>query len=150
MTAATDDATAIARLINAAFIAERAFIEADRTDPVKVKELMAKGKFLLLSDGEAMAGCVYTEIHGQRGYFGLLAVDPQKQGSGIGAKLVAAAEEHCRDHGCHYMDLTYINLREELPGYYRRLGYSENGTLELSPDQVPKIPLHLIRMSKEL
>ncbi len=149
-TATTDDAAAIARLVNSAFIAERAFIEGDRIDPAKVKVLMEKGIFLLLSDVEALAGCLYTELRGQRGYFGLLAVDPQHQGRGVGTRLVAAAEEHCRDGGCRYMDLTYINLREELPGYYRRLGYLENGTLELSRDQVPKIPLYLIRMSKAL
>ena len=79
----------------------------------------------------ALAGCVYAELRGERGYFGLLAVDPQRQRCGIGARLIAAAEEHCRAAGCRFMDLTFVNLRQELPGYYRSLGYVENGTLAL-------------------
>jgi hypothetical protein len=47
------------------------------------------------------------------------------------------------------MDLTIVNLRKELPGYYRRLGYVENGMLPFPEDQhPPKMPCHLVRMSK--
>lgn len=74
----------------------------------------------------------------ERGYFGLLAVDPARQRSGAGARLIAAAEEYCRSAGRHFMDLTLVNLRTELPPYYRRFGYVENGTLPFPPDQSEK------------
>lgn len=148
------DSEAIARLVNDAFRPERSFIDADRTNPSKIRHLFHKGKFLLLGDSgdsASPAGCVYVEIRGDRGYFGLLAVDPAQQRSGIGGRLIAAAEEECRGAGCRYMDLTLVNLRTELPDYYRRFGYCENGTLPFPSDQhTPKIPVHLVQMSKAL
>ncbi len=144
------DASAIARLVNAAFRPERFFTDADRTDPEKVGVLLQKGKFLLLVEDGVLAGCVYVELHGERGYFGLLAVDPQRQRSGIGVRLIAAAEQHCRSAGCRFMDLTFVNVRQELPAYYRQFGYVENGTLPFPADQVTTIPVHLVQMSKPL
>ncbi len=144
------DAEDIARVVNDAFRPERFFIDHDRTNPEKVRALLEKGKFLLLVEDTGVVGCVYTEVRGERGYFGLLAVDPKRQKSGIGARLIAAAEQDCRDAGCRFMDLTLVNLRSELPDYYRRFGYVENGTLPFPPDQHPKMPLHLIQMSKKL
>jgi len=144
------DAPAIARLVNDAFRSERFFIDADRTDPEKVGALFEKGAFLMLFDDGVLAGCVYTELRGERGYFGLLAVDPKRQRSGIGARLIATAEQHCRSAGCQFMDLTFVNVRRELPAYYQRFGYVENGTLPFPADQVARIPVHLVRMSKAL
>ncbi len=149
-TAEAADAPAIARLVNAAFRPERFSIDADRTDHEKVGTLLQKGKFLLLFDQGVLAGCVYTELRGERGYFGLLAVDPQRQHSGIGAHLIHAAEQHCRSAGCRFMDLTFANVCQELPAYYQRFGYVENGTLPFPAGQVTKIPAHLVQMSKPL
>ena len=149
-TAQLDDAENIARLVNAAFRPERFFIAADRTNPDKVRELLQKGKFLLVEEDGLLAGCVYVDLRGERGYFGLLAVDPSLQRSGLGSRMVAAAEAYCRDAGCRFMDLTIVNLRAELPGFYNRLGYVESGTLPFPPDQHPNQPCHLVRMSKSL
>jgi GNAT superfamily N-acetyltransferase len=149
-TAEATDAPAIARLVNEAFRPERFFSDADRTDPVKVAALLHKGKFFLLFDQEALVGCVYAEIRGERGYFGLLAVDPKRQRSGIGGQLIAAAEQYCRAAGCRFMDLTFVNVRHALPAYYERFGYAENGTLPFPADQVTKMPVHLVQMSKAL
>jgi GNAT superfamily N-acetyltransferase len=149
-TAQLDDAENIARLVNAAFRPERFFIDADRTNPEKVRALMQKGKFLLTEDAGALAGCVYVELRDERGYFGLLAVDPELQRSGLGSRLVAAAEEYCRAAGCHFMDLTIVNLRTELPPFYQRLGYVESGTLPFPSEQDANQPCHLVRMSKAL
>ena len=144
------DVENIARLVNAAFRPERFFIDHDRTNPEKVRELLQRGKFLLAEEAGALAGCVYMEVRGERGYFGLLAVDPALQRSGLGSRLVAAAEEYCRAAGCQFMDLTIVNLRTELPGFYHRLGYVESGTLPFPSEQEANQPCHLVRMSKPL
>jgi N-acetylglutamate synthase-like GNAT family acetyltransferase len=149
-TANSEDAEEIARLVNAAFRPERFFIDADRTNPEKVRALLQKGKFLLVEHEGALAGCVYVELRGESGYFGLLAVDPAWQRSGLGSGMVAAAEEYCRAAGCHFMDLTIVNLRSELPAFYHRLGYTESGTLPFPSDQQANQPCHLVRMSKPL
>jgi ribosomal protein S18 acetylase RimI-like enzyme len=149
-TAQLEDAENIARLVNAAFRPERFFIDADRTNPDKVRELLQKGKFLLVGEADRLTACVYVELRDERGYFGLLAVDPALQRSGLGSRMVAAAEAYCRDAGCRFMDLTIVNLRAELPPFYNRLGYVESGTLPFPSDAHPKQPCHLVKMSKAL
>jgi GNAT superfamily N-acetyltransferase len=149
-TATTNDAEEIARVVNEAYRRERFFIDADRTNPEKVRALFQTGKFLLLVEDDALMGCVYVEPRGERGYFGLLTVDPKRQRGGLGAQLIAAAEQECRAVGCRIMELTVVNVRTELPPYYRRFGYIENGTLPFPADQYPKMAVHLIQMSKAL
>ncbi len=149
-TAQVDDAENIARLVNLAFRPERFFIDGDRTNPEKVRALMQKGKFLLAEEAGALTGCVYVELREDRGYFGLLAVQPKLQRAGLGSRLIAAAEEYCRPQVADFMDLTIVNLRIELPAFYHRLGYVENGTLPFPSDQSPNQPCHLIKMSKPL
>jgi GNAT superfamily N-acetyltransferase len=73
-----------------------------------------------------------------------------RQRSGIGARLIAAAEQECRSAGCRFMDLTIVNLRTELPPYYQRFGYTETAFLPFPADQNPKLPVHLVQMSKKL
>ena len=144
------DAEAISALVNAAFKVERFFIDGDRISPEKVREMMRRGKFMLAEDGGAMIACVYVEIRDQRGYFGLLAVDPARQGKGFGRKMVEEAESYARAIGCEFMDLLIVNLRAELPPFYRRLGYVETGTEPFAPDAKPTQPCHFVKMSKPL
>src|SRR6201987_4283107 len=58
---ATDaDAEAIAALVNAAFKVERFFIDRDRIDPGKVREMLGTGKYLLAEDNGTLIACVYV------------------------------------------------------------------------------------------
>ena len=82
--AAESDAGALTRLINAAFEVEKFFIESDRISLPQVREYFHTGAFLVAEDGGEMAACVYVELRGERGYFGLLSVDPARQRSGLG------------------------------------------------------------------
>src|SRR5258707_15887754 len=101
---------AITALINLAFQVEKFFIDGDRIDSDQVSELFKKGWFLVIDGEDALAGCVYVEPRGSRAYLGLLSVDPALQGRGLGARLVAAAEEHARARNCEAMDLRIVNL----------------------------------------
>ena len=145
--ATADDAAALMRLINAAFVVERSFIDVDRVRIEEVREFLQKGVFLIAGDMEA---CVYVELRGARGYFGLLSVDPDRQGSGLGRAMVDAAERYCREHGCRWMDLRVVSAREELPPFYRKLGYRESGTEPFESEYPTKMPVHLVRMEKAL
>ncbi len=148
---ATDaDAEAISALVNAAFKVERFFIDRDRIDPGKVREMLGTGKYLLAEDNGALIACVYVELRGQRAYFGLLAVEPLRQGQGLGRKMVEEAEDYARAAGCEFMDLRIVNLRAGLPPFYRRLGYVETGTEPFAADAKPSQPCHFIKMSKPL
>jgi ribosomal protein S18 acetylase RimI-like enzyme len=93
---------------------------------------------------------VYVEVSGRRGYFGMLAVDPGRQGQGLGRVLVRAVEEHCAKAGCTDLDLDVVDLRSELPGFYNALGFTRTGSIPYPRPSETKQPVHLIQMSKPL
>ena len=145
------DAAAIVRVINLAFrAAESFFIEGDRISPEIPQPMHEKGNFLLAEDAAGLVGCVYVELRGERAYFGLLAVDPTRQHRGLGRRLIDETENHARAVGCRVMDLRIVSLREELPPFYRRLGYVETGTGPFPEEIKAKLPCHFILMSKRL
>jgi GNAT superfamily N-acetyltransferase len=144
------EAEGIVTLINAAFRIEKFFVDGDRINLDQVLSMFPKGEFLMVDDDGAPAGCVYVERRGERAYFGLLSIDPTRQRSGLGSRLVAAAEQWGREKGCRFMDLRIVNLREELPAFYQRLGYVEDGADPFPPDTPTKLPCHFVNMSKAL
>ena len=144
------DIEALVRLINAAFLVERFFIEGDRINAEAVRQLMGTGQFLIAHNDDGISGCVYVEPRAGRAYLGLLSVDPSRQRSGLGSRLVAAAEDHARASGIGYMDLRIVSLRQELPEFYQRLGYRVTGTSSFPPDVITKQQCHFINMSKAL
>ncbi len=139
------------RVINLAFrAAESFFVEGDRITLEILQSMLDKGNFLLAEAAAGLVGCVYVELQGERAYFGLLAVDPARQHRGLGRRLIDEAENHARADGCHAMDLRIVNLREELPPFYRRLGYVETGTAPFPEGIKSKLPCHFVVMSKPL
>jgi GNAT superfamily N-acetyltransferase len=144
------DADAIAHLINTAFLVEQFFIERDRTNPATVRALMEKGNFLLAEDGPNLLGCVYFEVSGEHGYFGMLSIDPSRQRMGLGRQLVDKVEIYFRAAGCKFSDMKIVNVRTELHTLYRRWGYVDTGTGIYDDPTPTKIPVHFITMSKPL
>jgi GNAT superfamily N-acetyltransferase len=149
-TATATDAEAIARLVNTAFLVEQFFIERDRTNPATVRSLMEEGDFLLAEDGASLVGCIHFELHGDRGYFGMLSIEPARQGTGVGRRLVNEVEQYFRDAGCKFCDLKIVDVRTELHDLYRRWGYVDTGTSVYDDPTPTKIPVHFILMSKPL
>lgn len=149
--AARADRAAMMPAINQAFAIEK-FLEGTRTDEARLTEMMESGEFLIAQNGSGkIVASVYVEIKGKRGYLGMLAVDPAEQGKGIGRVMVDAVEEYCRNEGCSGVDLVVLNLRTDLPPFYRKLGYVEKAIEEFHPSRKlkPGIVCHCIVMSKE-
>jgi len=146
------DLPGLTALINKAFKVEAFFILRDRLTLEEAQTFFRKGRFLLGEENGALAGVVYVELRGERSYLGLLSVDPGLQKSGLGRRLMAAGEEFAREMGAQHMDLTVVNLRTELPPFYRKLGYTENGTTPIRPEMVERVtqPCHFIKMTKPL
>lgn len=150
-TAHPSEAEALARLISLAYRVEDFFKIGDRTTADDVRQRMSRGVFLVLEEGAGeFVGCVYVTHHQDVGYFGMLSIAPDAQGRGLGRKLIAAAEAHCREAGCSDMELEVVNLRTELPPFYRRLGYVETGTRPFSDTEQASQPCHFIVMRKPL
>jgi predicted N-acetyltransferase YhbS len=145
------DIEALTAVINAAFHkAESFFIEHDRVDREVVRAFMEKGKFIVADDDALLAGCVYVELRGDRAYLGLLSVDPERQKSGLGSRLMTEAENFCAQAGCKFMDLRIASVRQELPAFYAHRGYVETGTAPFPAEVVTKIPCHFVNMAKPL
>ncbi len=99
--------------------------------------------------GTALVACVYVSVDHGSGYFGMLAVDPVAQGRGLGRALIDAAEGRARSAGATAMDITVVNLRTDLIGYYTRLGYIATGTEPYVHRPVTQ-PVHFVKMRKSL
>lgn len=145
------DLERLVKLINSAFVVEQVAIEGDRVDSIGVEKYLRSGSFILLEqDVSTILGCVYLEKRDNRGYLGLLSVDPAHQKKGLGRSLAEAAEKHFQDEGCVAVDLRVISARAELLTFYRKLGYGVTRTSPM-PETVPlKVPCHYIHMTKVL
>lgn len=138
-------------VINSAFrIAERFFYNEDRITFEEVERLFSTGTILVAEADRVLRGCVYVELRGDRSYLGMLSVDPAQQQSGLGSLLLEAGEKYCRERGSRSMDILIINLRTELPPFYKRRGYVETGMLPLPADLRTTQPCHFITMAKPL
>jgi GNAT superfamily N-acetyltransferase len=130
---------------------ERVAIEGDRIDSEGVLLNMRSGSFLVHEENGSIVGCVYVQKKESRCYLGLLSVAPSRQGTGIGKKLVAAAEEFANTESCVAMDLRIISVRSEvMQRFYEQRGYSVTGTSPLPDFVALKAPCHFIHMSKSL
>ena len=151
-TATETDFDSILNLVNTAFQVERFFKNQDRLTAADLTSYFASGIFLVGEVDGQIAGCIYVKRNAERAYFGLLSVDPSRQKTGVGRRLVAAAEEFARETGAQFMDLRIIHLRTELAVIYAKLGYQVTGT-ELYPAERGHMltqPVHFVLMSKEL
>jgi ribosomal protein S18 acetylase RimI-like enzyme len=146
------DGAAIVDLTNRAFAIET-FLHGTRTDEETMAALWRKGEFLVAEDpAGTITASVYIELRRDRGYFGMLAVDPRRQGNGQGRALADAAEKHCRERGCRFMDITVLSLGRELLPFYHQLGYLQTGTAAFQPSRPlkDKVACHTIVLSKNL
>ena len=150
--AAAADRLRLIPLINSAFAIET-FLEGSRTNDEQLAAMMAKGTILLAEDASGrLVGSVYTELRDASGYLGMLAVDPARQGLGVARRLVAAAEDRFRTHGCQAIEIVVLSLRPELPPIYERFGFIEVRREEFTPVRSlrPGYECHGIVMSKKL
>jgi ribosomal protein S18 acetylase RimI-like enzyme len=151
-TAVPEDGPRLIPLINSAFSVET-FLEGPRTDEHRLREAMEKGTILVGEGTEGrLLASIYTELRGTHGYAGMLAVDPGHQKSGLGRRMMEAAEGHFRAHGCDTLEITVLSLRPELLPIYRQFGFVETGTEEFHYPHplAPGLECHCIVMEKPI
>ncbi len=73
----------------------------------------------------APVAAVMVGHDGHRGWFYYLAVDPDRQGSGFGRAITAAAEAWLRERGIAKAQLMVRPDNEAVRAFYQALGYGE-------------------------
>jgi GNAT superfamily N-acetyltransferase len=152
------DLPALARVINAAYLVEAHFVTGGRTHDAELRAMLARpdAAFLVVDDDApdaapgALAAAVYVERRGARGYFGMLSVDPARQGRGLGRVLVTAAESWARAAGCRFVDISVVDLRRDLVPFYAALGFAPYDTAPFPQPARLTRDAHLVLMTKPL
>lgn len=140
------DAEAIVALVESAYRGESSragwtteadFLTGQRTDAEGVRADIARPESLIrlaLDDNGRLLACCHLERTDPACYFGMFSVDPARQGGGIGKRLMAEAERLAReDWGCTRMEMTVIDIRDELIAFYERRGYRRTGVKKPFP-----------------
>ncbi len=152
----------------AGWTTEADLLDGQRTDPGEVAALITRaGSRVLLAEdpaagsgqdpstgsgrgpssgsgqGGALLACCHIEReNAQRCYFGMFAVSPGEQGSGLGRAMLAEAERIARmEWGCTMMAMTVIDVRAELIAWYERRGYRRTGEYKAFPYGDPRFGL---------
>jgi N-acetylglutamate synthase-like GNAT family acetyltransferase len=142
------DAKKIADLVNSAYRGESSkkgwtteaeILGGQRTDQKAIEEVMqTTNQYFLLGkkDSKLFASVNLEKKDPATCYFGMFAVNPDLQNSGIGKQMLAESEKFARDVlKCSLMEMSVITLRAELIDWYLRRGYQK--TTELRP-----FPMH--------
>lgn len=139
--ATPDDAVPLQPFVKSAYRGESSrqgwtteadLLEGDRIDVpgLKAKITAPDAAILLAADdaGALVACCEVAKSSADVAYFGMFAVDPLRQGGGLGRKVLAYAEDYCRrTWGVERMEMSVIWTREELISWYVRRGYKKTG-----------------------
>ena len=161
-----EDAPILSNLVNSAYrgdssrqgwTTEADLLDGTRTDAKAIEYLMGRPGTTILKyvDNATILGCVELDRKGDQLYLGMLTVQPDLQGRGIGKELLKAAEIEARRHKCTGILMTVISIRRELIAWYIRHGYIDTGhrkPFEV-PDSrwgIPKMKLEFVVLEKKL
>lgn len=135
-TTSEEDVNAISKLVNSAYRGDSSragwTTEADLIADTRInaagvtEKINAPNGVILLAHDEqgAMASCCELLKQEDYVYFGLFAVDPQRQSGGIGKQVMDEAERYAKeDMGVSTMEMSVIWTRDELMNWYERRGY---------------------------
>ncbi len=147
--AVAEDVDPLLELIHAAYRGEGGAngwtTEADLIDgPRTTRELLAADladpAITLLVAGDHDGCAAVTHRAGEpTASFGMFAVRPGTQGTGLGKALQTAAEELARAAGATTMELCVIDRRTELIAWYERRGYVLTGETRPFPYGEPGV-----------
>ncbi|MCW4453450.1 GNAT family N-acetyltransferase [Flavobacterium sp. MXW15] len=88
----------------------------------------ARSEILVAERDGRLLACAHIADEDGAGYFGMFAVAPGEQGSGLGKRMMAEAERLAAERWqLPWMRMTVIDVRDELIAFYERRGYRRTG-----------------------
>lgn len=133
------DIPAIVQLVESAYrgdasragwTTEADFLEGQRVDAQSVQaDIESPDSVIVLAESDSdLLACCHLQKKQSACYFGMFSVQPKQQGTGLGKQMMAEAERIARDHWqCTQMQMTVIDIRDELIRFYERRGYLRTG-----------------------
>ncbi|MEA5123571.1 GNAT family N-acetyltransferase [Xanthomonas floridensis] len=144
-TATVDDIDALVQLVTSAYrgdssragwTTEADILDGARIDPAVLRQDILRERSLVLlveQDGRLLA-CAHIADDDGTGYFGMFAVDPSLQGSGLGKTLLAEGERIVStEWRLPLIRMAVIDVRHELIAFYERRGYRRTGVFKPFP-----------------
>jgi ribosomal protein S18 acetylase RimI-like enzyme len=153
--ASDTDIPAIVELVTSAYRGEASrqgwtteadLLEGQRIDPeVLAGDLRRPESIVLLAStsggdtsdaaASALIGCAHlSRASADTAYFGMFAVRPGTQGTGLGKAILAEAERRASaEWGAATVEMTVIEQRSDLITFYERRGYRRTGELRPFP-----------------
>jgi len=154
-TAEPADAADIVTLVNSAYRGESSragwtteadLLDGQRTDLDEISDILADpdSAIMLCHAGNELVSSAHLQKHDGKAYFGMFAVKPEIQNTGIGKRFMNAAEAFVQSAWqCRSMVMTVITLRQSLIAFYERRGYRRTGQLKPFPNLekfgIPKV-----------
>jgi ribosomal protein S18 acetylase RimI-like enzyme len=80
---------------------------------------------LVARDGERVEGSAMAGYEGHRGWLYYVAVAPDQRATGLGRRVVTAAEDWLRAAGAHKARLMVRTTNSAVLGFYASLGYAD-------------------------
>lgn len=145
----------------AGWTTEADLLDGQRTDVEAVTGMITAASTVMLltvDEGGRLMACCQLEGRGDGvAYFGMFAVRPEAQGSGLGGELLLEAERYAHaELAARTLEMTVIGQRSELIAWYERRGYRRTGETRPFPygDARFGLPrrddLHFVVLTKSL
>lgn len=145
--------TEITNLVNSAYRGETSkkgwtteahILEGTRITETELTETLsdANNTILVYQENETIIGTVLLTNKKTELYLGMLTISPELQNTGLGRKLLVAAENFAHTLSLPKITMTVITIREELIAWYQRNGYSDTGKREAFPAAFDDVVLH--------
>lgn len=136
--------TEITNLVNSAYRGETSkkgwtteahILAGSRITESELIEILSdtNNTFLLYQENDKIIGTVLLTNKETELYLGMLTISPELQNTGLGKKLLLAAEDFAHSLRLPKITMTVITIREELIAWYQRNGYSDTGKREPFP-----------------
>lgn len=115
---------------------EADLLDGQRTNAAEVSALLVapRSRIILAFDGAVLLASAHIQMHEDGCHFGMFAVAPNLQGTGVGKALLAEGERLAvADFAATEMRMWVIWMRESLIAFYQRRGYRLTGEREAFP-----------------
>jgi GNAT superfamily N-acetyltransferase len=114
----------------AALIGQLGYVARESEIAERLAAMRAEGRVVLVAELDgAVVGCLSTSIMrvlhrpAPVGRISMMVVDETLRNRGIGAVLIAAAEQALAEQGCYMVEITSHVRRTDAHRFYERLGY---------------------------